>query len=244
MTAVLYAIPASHPCAAVEKALQLKRVPYRRCELIPVAHRLPQRLRFGAGSVPALEFPDGARVSGSRAIVRALEQRAPAPPLLPADGDARARVERAEEWGDQVLQAVVRRISWAALRRAPAALESYTEGAQLPVPARVARASAPLIAWLSQRLNGAADPMVRADLLSLPTHLRRVDGWIADGTLGGDAPNAADLQIGASLRLLMTLEDIRPLLEDRPAGALARRWFESYPGLVPAGTLPREWLPG
>jgi hypothetical protein len=37
MTAVLYAIPASHPCAAVERALQLKQIPYRRSELIPVA---------------------------------------------------------------------------------------------------------------------------------------------------------------------------------------------------------------
>jgi len=35
MTAVLYAVPASHPCAAVERALQLKQVAYRRVEMIP-----------------------------------------------------------------------------------------------------------------------------------------------------------------------------------------------------------------
>jgi glutathione S-transferase len=242
MTAVLYAIPASHPCAAVEKALQLKQIAYRRSELIPGVHAVVQRIRFGAPTVPGLAFPDGLRVAGSRAIVRELERRVPAPALLPA-GDRRAAVERAEEWGDQVLQPVVRRIVWAALRRAPAAIESYTEGAELPVPAPLARATAPLVAWTSQLRNGASDPAVRADLGSLGTHLGRVDGWIGDGTLGGEEPSAADLQIGAGVRLLATVEDVRPLLDDRPAGALARRWFEAYPGRTPAGALPREWLP-
>ena len=43
VTYVLHAIPASHPCAAVERALQLKGLPYRRVELIPVAHKAQQR---------------------------------------------------------------------------------------------------------------------------------------------------------------------------------------------------------
>jgi glutathione S-transferase len=243
MTAVLYAIPASHPCAAAERALQLKGVSYRRVELIPVIHRLPQRLRFGAGSVPGLTFGDGARVTGSRAIVRELEERVAEPALLPAERDARARMERAEEWGDQVLQPLVRRVLWAALRRAPGAIQSYTEGARLPVPAAVARISAPLVARASQRLSGADDPMVRADLLSLPWHLDRIDRWIADGTLGGDGPNAADLQIGSSLALLLTVADARPVVGARPAVALARRWFPVYPGATPAGTLPAAWVP-
>ena len=102
---------------------------------------------------------------------------------------------------------------------------------------------APLVARLSQRLNGASDPEVRADLNSLRGHLDRIDRWIADGTLGGERPNAADLQICSSLRLLLTIEDVRPRLDDRPAGALARRWFPSYPGSTPAGALPAPWLP-
>jgi glutathione S-transferase len=245
MTAVLYAIPASHPCATVERALQLKRVPYRRVELIPVAHRVPQRARFGAGSVPGVAFPDGARVIGSRPILRALEERAPEPALLPAGEDARAGVERAEEWGDQVLQPLARRVIWAALRRAPGAIDGYTEGAKLPVPRSVARVSAPLVARMAARVNGAGDPTVRADLIGLRTmHLGRIDGWIGDGTLGGEAPNVADLQIGASVRLLLTIEDLSPLLEGRPAAELARRWFPDYPGVLPAGTLPAGWVAG
>ena len=242
MTAVLYAIPASPPCATVEKALQLKAVSYRRAELIPVLHRIPQRLRFGVGSVPAVRFADGTGVSGSRSILRALEERVPAPALLPDDADARTVVERAEEWGDQVLQSIARRLVWASLRRHPRAVTSYGEGADLPVPAVVARLSAPLLAWMAQKAHGAADPEVRADLINLPKHLARVDGWLADGTLGGASPNAADLQIAASLRLLLTLEDLRPLLEGHPAAALARQLFPAYPGSVPAGVLPAKWI--
>ena len=244
MTAVLHAIPGSHPCAAVEKALQIKGIDYRRVELVPVAHRLPTRLRYGAGSVPALTFEDGTRVSGSRAIVRALEERVAQPALLPAGRDARTRVERAEEWGEQVLQPLARRLIWAALRRAPAAIDTFTAGAKLPLPRPLARAGGPGLARLAQRLVGAGDPTVRADLISLPGHLDRIDRWLADDTLGGESANAADLQIGAGLRLLLTIEDLRPLVEARPAGALARRWFPDYPGAVPAGTLPGAWVPG
>jgi glutathione S-transferase len=242
MTAVLYAIPASHPCAAVERALQLKGIAYRRVEMIPVAHRAAQLARFGTRTVPGLELEDGTRVAGSRPILRELEARVPAPALLPADERERARVELAEEWGDEVLQPLARRLVWAGLRRKPGAVTSYGEGAELPVPAWVARLSAPLVAQAAARVNGAADPDVRADLLHLDSHLRRVEGWIDDARLGSAAPNAADLQIGAGVRLLQTLGDLRPGLDSRPAGALARRWFPDYPGDVPAGTLPAAWI--
>jgi len=59
----------------------------------------------------------------------------------------------------------------------------------------------------------------------------------------GDAahPNAADLQIESTLRLLMTLADVRPLLESRPCGELARVLFDAVPGEMPAGSL--QWRP-
>jgi hypothetical protein len=57
----------------------------------------------------------------------------------------RAAVERAEEWGDHVLQPLARRVVWSTLRRAPGAVASYLEGARLPLPAPVARAIAPLM---------------------------------------------------------------------------------------------------
>ena len=43
---------------------------------------------------------------------------------------------------------------------------------------------------------------MRADLAALPGLLDQVDAYIADGVLGGDQPNAADLQIAPTIRLL------------------------------------------
>jgi len=77
---------------------------------------------------------------------------------------------------------------------------------------------------------------------ALPGHLDRIDAWVAAGVLGGGSPNAADLQIGASLRLLATIGDLRPLLAGRPSAALTERWFADFPGDVPAGAYPAEWL--
>jgi glutathione S-transferase len=241
MPARLYALPASHPSAAIERALELKGVEYMRIDLIPVLHKPLQQARFGGGTVPGIVFEDGAKVLGSRAIVRELERRVAEPALLPADGEGRREVEAAERWGDEVLQPLVRRIIWAALRRNPDAMESFTVGARLPLPAFAQRLSGPAVARIEIAIHGAQDPVVRADLLHLDAHLERVDRWIDAGVVGGERPNAADLQIGSGLALLGTVEDLAARL-DRPAGRLAGRWFPDYPGQVPAGTLPAEWL--
>jgi glutathione S-transferase len=242
LPAKLYAVPASHPCAAIEEALRLKGVAYRRIDMIPVVAKLVMWRRFGALTVPGIEFEDGERVLGSRAIVRALEHRAPDPPLLPADGRERKLIEEAEQWGDEVLQPLARRIVWAALRRAPAAMESYAEGAALPVPGFARRATAPVLAAAASRVNGATDADVRSDLINLGFHLDRADRWLEAGAMGGEQPNAADLQVGSGLRLLQTLEDVAPRIDARESGRLARRLFPDYPGTTPAGALPREWL--
>ena len=228
MTYVLHAIPASHPCATVERALQLKGLPYRRVENIPVAHKLIVRARTGAGTVPVLVTPDGRRLAGSRAILRALEESPPS--LLPADPERRRLVERAEEWGDQVLQSLARRVVWAAVSRRPGTMMAYSASAELPVPRALARVSTPLVARAARTANSGTDADVRADLAHLAHHLDRIDNWIADGVLGGEEPNAADLQIGPSVALLASVEDLADVLRDRP-GAGAR------PALVPR--LPR-----
>jgi len=185
---------------------------------------------------------DGEKILGSLAIIRALERMAPEPPLLPSDEKERKSVELAEEWGDEVLQPLVRRVIWAALRRAPGAIPSYSEGSKLQVPAPLARLGAPLIARAEQRINHASDLNVRADLAHLDNHFARIDRWIGYDVIGGERPNAADLQIGAGLRLLLTIEDVASAVGSRPASQLAFKWFPKYPGRVPAGTLPAAWL--
>lgn len=242
MTATLYVVPGSHPCAAVERALRVKGLAYERVDLLPIAHQVQQRRRFGATTVPGIEFDNGEKLLGSTAIIRRLDELAPEPPLLPGDRAMRAEVVQASGWGEEVLQPVARRLVWAALKRDSSAMMSYTEGARLPVPRRLAALSAGAVAAAEVRIHGASDPDIRADLVNLPHHLARIDAWIDASVLGGHAVNAADLQIGAGVRLLLTLGDLEPMLSGRPAGDLARRHFPEYAGHVPKGTLPAGWF--
>ncbi len=244
MALKLYVVHGSHPCATVSRALDLKGVPYDLVELPPPLHAPIQRVLFGARTVPAVRFDDGEKLSGSRAILDRLEELAPEPALLPADPEARTAVLRAEEWGEEVFQPIARRVLWPALRRRPGALPSYSDGSRLPaVPVPLLRAVAPGVAAIEMRLNSADEGAVRADLRSLPGHLDRIDGWIGEGVLGGETPNRADLQIAPTARLLMSLRDVRPMLDRRPVGDLALRLFPDYPGEVPADAYPAEWLP-
>ncbi|MCK9250187.1 MAG: glutathione S-transferase N-terminal domain-containing protein [Solirubrobacteraceae bacterium] len=242
-TTTLFIIHGSHPCETVRRALEIKGIEHRVVEWPPGAHAPLQKALFGRRTVPGIRFPDGRRMTGSRAILRALDDRVPDPPLLPADPTRRAAVLEAERWGDRVLQPIPRRVLWFALDRAPRAIPTYQERSRLPLPAAIVPLVAPAIVGFETRLNKVNPASVRADLVDLPRHLDRIDGWLADGTLGGDGtPSAADLQIAASLRLLMTIGDLHGPIAARPAGALALRLYPEYDGDVPAGTLPAEWL--
>src|SRR4051812_46303448 len=229
----LYVVPASHPCAAVMLAFERKGLAYKRVDLPPMVHVAFQRLAFGRRTVPGLKLPTGDKVVGSRAIMRVLDGLEPDPPLLPADAALRAKVEGAEAWGEQVLQPLARRLLWAGFQRAPHALTSYAEGASLPIPLPLAARSAPLVIALERALNRSTPLTVRDDLGTLTAHLDRADGYIAEGVIGGDTPNVADLQIASSLRLLMTIDDLRPSIEARPAGRLATTLFGEYAGRIP-----------
>jgi glutathione S-transferase len=148
----------------------------------------------------------------------------------------------AERWGEKVFQSVPRRIIDVAFLRRPAAMESYAGDAKLPLPRSMMRPALPLTARLMAKKNGAHDDTARADLAALPGQLDRIDGWITDGVLGGDQPNGADLQIGSTIRLLLSIGDLIPLISGRAAAELAR-YFQPLTGEIEPRTLPSEWLP-
>lgn len=242
MSTRLYVVRGSHPCVTVERALGLKGQQYAVTEWLPPMHAVAQRLLFGRRTVPGIRFADGEKVHGSRAILQRLEERFPEPSLVPDDARQAARVRDAERWGDDVLQPIPRRVLWGALSRRPTAIPSYQEGSKLAMPPVMTAFVAPAILPVQRRLNRVSDESVRADLRDLPGHLDRIDAWLADGTLGGTAENVADLQIAPSLRLLMTVEDLREPIASRPAGQWALRLFPEWGGQVPAGAFPDAWL--
>jgi len=242
MNAKLYVLPGSHPCAAVEAAMSLKRIEFDRVDLLPMTQMLIGPLRYGGPTVPGMRM-DGEKIVGSRTIMRRLDELKPEPPLLPPPGDERyARVLEAERWGDEVLQSMPRRIIDVAFLRRPLAMESYAGDAKLPMPRALRRPAMPVTAKLMAFKNKARDATARADIAALPDQLDRVDRWIEEGVIGGEQPNAADLQIGSTIRLLLSIGDMRPLIENRPAAQLTK-WFPPMVGEIEAGVLPAEWLP-
>ena len=235
----LHVLPPSHPCMTAEAALRRKGLDYEKVELNPGPHNDEMEQMYGTGhrTVPGLLVGDEP-VHGSRAILERLEQLAPDPPLYPEPiADA---VREAERWGDDELQDLGRRLPFGAMHFRPEAMGSFGGVGELD-PAGVGFAMT--YVRLSWKYHGITAEQLAADLAGLPEKLDHVDALAGDGVLGGDDPTAADLQIGATLRVLLTVGDLQPLIEGRPAEALARRWFPDYAGEVPKGAFPAGWVP-
>jgi glutathione S-transferase len=229
MPARLYAIPGSHPAYAAELMLRRKGIAYERTDLPQWLHRGVLRLlRFRGGTVPALVLDDGGRVQTTRRIARALDGVRPDPPLVPVE--RRAEIEAVEAWADGEFQQLARRMTYWALVRDGSAVDSYLEGANLILPRPLVMPAAPLIIRILARDHDSSDAAIRQDLADLPRMLDRIDGWIADGLLGGEPPNVADFQVATTLALLRSHDALRPAIDARPAGELAQRIAPDYPG--------------
>jgi glutathione S-transferase len=237
----LFTIPGSHPGVSVQRMLEYKGIPYKLINLLPVVSwGVLRALRFPRVTVPAMKI-DGRRIQGSLQITRELERVQPEPPLFPTDPEHRAAVEEIERFGDAELQHRVRQIFLWVVRRNRASLGTFLEGSKIGLPhGLAAKTAGPFIA-LDGRSHSADDANVRTAVAMLPEMLGRIDCWIAEGVLGGEALNAADFQIAPSLRLAMSLDDLRPAIANRAAGRLALRVVPHYPGRIPPA-LPTVWL--
>lgn len=235
----LHVLPPSHPCRTVSVALELKGLEYETVTLSPGPHNEEMEKLYGEGNktVPGL-LVDGDAVHGSRAILARLEEIAPDPPLYPEP--IAEQVREAERWGDEELQDLGRRIPWGALQFRPDALGTFGGGEALD-PAgtdfalKMARAS-----W---RYHAISCERLAADLAGLPEKIARIEAYADEGVIGGEAPNAADLQIGATIMVLLTVGDIRPLLAGTTAERIARDFLGPYAGDIPAGAFPAGWVP-
>jgi glutathione S-transferase len=241
MTVKLYSLTVSHPSVAAHLMLEHKRIDHRVVNIQPGLHPAVVRLAgFPGLTVPALELDDR-RVQGSLAISRALDEIRPAPALFPADPDFRRAVEDAEAWGERELQPVPRRMYRWGLSRERELRRRLIEVAGMPAPGLTSALNGPL-ARLFAGMIGADDEAVRGDLRDLPGKLDRVDALIADRVLGTGEPNAADFQIAATVRVMLSFDDLRPVIEGRPAADLALAVVPQWPDEVPP-FLPSDWLP-
>ncbi len=220
--------------------LEEKGIPYDLAHVRPGFHPLHLRLAgFQGHTVPALKI-DGRRIQGSLDISRALEEIAPEPPLFPREDSARRAVEEAERWGEREVQPVPRRLFRWGLSTNPDLRRWMAASLRMPAPGLMARVYLP-VGRAFARASGADDEAVRRDLRALPALLDRVDALIADGTIGREQRNAADFQLGTSVRVLLGFDDLRKAVEGRPCAEHARSILPgTAAGLPPF--LPQEWL--
>ena len=235
----LHVLPPSHPCMTAEAALRRKGLEYEKVSLTPGPHVEEMERVYGAGNttVPGLLVGDEP-VHGSRAILERLEQIEPDPPLYPEP--IAGSVRKAERWGDEQLQDLGRRLPWGALYFRPEAMGTFGGGDPLDPAGTDFAITYVRGTW---KYHAITAERLAADLTALPEMIDHVDTLAGEGVLGGDEPNAADLQIGATLRVLLTVADLRPLIEGRPAEQVARGWFPYYPGEIPEGAFPAGWVP-
>jgi glutathione S-transferase len=235
----LHALPPSHPCMTVEAALRYKGLEYERTELTAGKHVEEMQAIYGEGrsTVPGLLI-DGEPVHGSRPILARLEQLVQDPPLYPEP--ISDMVRDAERWGDQELQDLGRQLPWGALHFRPEALGTFGGAGPLDGPGTDFAIRYVRSTWRYHKISAAR---LHDDLQGLPEKLDHIDALAAQGILGGESPTAADLQIGATLRVLLVVGDLRPLIEGRPAEQIGRRWFPNYTGEIPTGAFPAGWVP-
>jgi glutathione S-transferase len=241
----LYVIPGSHACRAAILMLDYKQVPYRRVDVVTLTHPVVARLHgfdaggqrrvagkrrtFGIrvgdrlGTVPALAA-DGERISTNHQIARFLDERHPDPPLFPADPGERRAVEEVERWANETFQMAARRILGGAVLQDPAAFSrSAADGRMGHLLYRRRLPRRLFIPFIARQVFAVTRRSDRELMAELPGMLDRIDGWIADGIIGGAQPNAADLMIAPSLALILYRREMRPVLEGRPALELVDR---------------------
>ena len=220
-------------------AMNIKGLEYERVDLAPGPHTEEMAKIYGEGNttVPGL-LVDGEPVHGSRAILARLEEVAPEPPLFPeANADA---VRDAERWGDEEFQDLGRRLPWGALYFRPEALGTFGGGEPLDPAGTDFAMQFVRGTW---KYHGITAERLASDLAGLPEKMDEIDRLADAGVIGGEEPTAADLQIGATVRVLLTVGDLQPLLEGRAGEGIALRFFPDYAGEVPAGAFPAGWAP-
>jgi glutathione S-transferase len=235
-TLTLHAVPPSHPCMTVAAALKFKGLDFERVDLPPGEHVERMQVIYGEGNstVPGLLVGDEP-VHGSRVILARLEKIAPEPTLYPSE-----EVREAERWGDEELQDLGRRLPWGVLHFRPEAMGTFSGGAPLDGPGTDYAIKYVRASW---RYHGITAARLQEDLAGLPEKIAYIERLAERGVIDGQQPNAADLQIGATIRVLLPIADLRPPLAGSAAERIALRFFPDYPGEVPAGAYPAGWAP-
>jgi glutathione S-transferase len=134
----LWQIGISHYSEKARWALAYKEVPHRRRSPLPGTH-IPIALWLTRGeqrTFPVLQL-DGETIGDSTAVIAAIEERYPDPPLYPADPEQRRRALELEDFFDEELGPHTRLLAFYELINEP---EMFAEIASQAVPGPLGKA--------------------------------------------------------------------------------------------------------
>jgi glutathione S-transferase len=236
---VLHVVPFSHPCIAVSAALDSYGLEYETVTL-PIGQAgddIEQIYGDGKRTVPGL-LVDQQPVHGTIPIFERIDELADGASLYPAP--VADTVRKAQRGVSEDLQTAGRMLIFGALHFRPEAMGTFAGAGPLDPSGTDYAIKMVRGAW---RYIGLTAERLAAELERLPGLIQAADGLVSSGAAGGEEPTALDFQIGASLRLLRQIGDVRPLIDGRPCARLAERWFKPGTADIPAGAFPAGWVP-
>jgi glutathione S-transferase len=245
MTAVLWQLELSHYNEKARWALAYKGVEHERRTPMP-GMTGPVALALTRGRhrrMPILQL-DGRTIPDSTAIIAALEERHPAPPLYPEDPAERAQALELEEYFDEQLGPNLRRWVWHyTLDDTDAVVQSVFPEGDRPGRERLLRTAAPVMGPVIRRDFAITAASVEPALATLREVMDRIEREVGpSGYLVGDRFSVADLT-GAALftpllcppkreytpkRQVATVAALREEFVARPGGEWVREMFTRH----------------
>ena len=191
---VLWQLQLSHYNEKVRWALDYKRIPHVRRSLLPGIHLVVAQRLTGTGDTTPVMTIDGRSIGDSTAIIAALEERWPQPPLYPADPVQRARALELEEFFDEQLGPHIRRAVYFVLLDQPdAVLPLFLNGQRLPARILLRTTFPVMKVGMRRRMQIEAGPAAESRELTVAA-MDRLEAEIGpSGYLAGDSFSVADL---------------------------------------------------
>jgi glutathione S-transferase len=215
---VLWQLEISHYNEKVRWALDYKQVPHVRRSLIPGLHAVKARRLTGDTSTTPVLTLDGRSIGDSTAIIAAIEERWPKPPLYPRDGAQRARALELEEFFDEQLGPHIRRAAYHELLAHPELVVPLLTHGQ-PLPARIGlRAAFPILRAGMRRTFGITAHAAEHSRAQTAVAMNRLEREISpSGYLVGDSFSVADLTAAALFYpVVLPAEFPYPIVVDLP----------------------------
>jgi len=210
-------------------ALDLKRVPHRRVDLMPGPHMARVRRLTGQTATPVLVI-DGRAIAGSAAIVRELDQLWPEP-TLQAAAPASTAIET--RFDDEFAPRIRRKVLALLLEDHGYFCRIFAEG-QNAANRLIYRALLPLAQGMVRRGNGITGPSAIEDgeralqeALTFVAERSRATGYLA-----GNSFTAADLAAASALAMVVNPPN-STMTKPEPMPAAFASWvasIQAHPG--------------